>query len=64
VGEEDISDAIEAMYFAEFGDAEDQKELREVLLEYRDVFRPTTSIVRGPDFSIKLKHGGDIPRLN
>jgi hypothetical protein len=64
VGEEDISDAIEAMDFAEFGDAEDQKALREVLLEYRDVFRPTTSIVWGPDFSIKLQDGADIPRLN
>jgi hypothetical protein len=39
VGEEDIGDAIEAMSFAEFGDAEDQKALREVLLEYRDLFR-------------------------
>jgi hypothetical protein len=38
VGEEDIRDAIEAMDFAYFGDAEDQKALREVLLEYRDVF--------------------------
>jgi hypothetical protein len=38
VGEEDIRDAIEAMDFAEFGNAEDQKALREVLLEYRDVF--------------------------
>jgi hypothetical protein len=64
VGEEDISDAIEAIYFAEFGDAEDQRALQEVLLEYRDVFRPTTSIVRGPDFSIKLQDGTDIPRLN
>jgi hypothetical protein len=54
VGEEDISDAIEAMDFAEFGDAEDQKALREVLLEYRDVFRPTTSIVTDLDFSIKI----------
>jgi hypothetical protein len=64
VGEDDIRDVIEAMDFTEFGDAEDQKALREVLLEYRDVFRPTTSIVRGPDFSIKLRHGADIPRLN
>jgi hypothetical protein len=61
VGEEDIRDAIEAMDFAEFGDAEDQKALREVLLEYRDVFRPTTCIVRDPDFSIKLHDGADIP---
>jgi RNase H-like domain found in reverse transcriptase len=38
--------------------------LQEVLLEYRDVFRPTTSIVRGPDFSIKLRDGADIPRPN
>jgi hypothetical protein len=52
------------MDLTEFGDAEDQKALREVLLEYRDVFRPTTSIVRGPDFSIKLQDGADIPRLN
>jgi hypothetical protein len=64
VGEEDIRDAIKAMDFAEFGDAEDQKELREVLLGYRDVFRPTTSIARGPDFSIKIQDGADIPRLN
>jgi hypothetical protein len=64
VGEEYIRDAIEAMDFAEFGDAEDKKALREVLLEYRDVFRPTTSIMRGPDFSIKLQDGADIPRLN
>jgi RNase H-like domain found in reverse transcriptase/Reverse transcriptase (RNA-dependent DNA polymerase) len=42
------------MYFAECDEAEDQKALREVLLEYRDVFRPTTSIVRGSDFPIKL----------
>jgi hypothetical protein len=35
-----------------------------VLLEYRGVFRPTTSIVRGPYFSIKLQDGADIPRLN
>jgi hypothetical protein len=53
VGEEYIRDEIEAMDFAEFGDAEDQKALREVLLEYRDVFRPKSSILRGPDFSIK-----------
>jgi hypothetical protein len=64
VGEEDIRDAIGAMNFAEFGDEEDQKTLREVLLEYRDVPRPTTSIVRGPDFYIKLQDGADIPRLN
>jgi hypothetical protein len=64
VGEEDIRDAIGAMYFAEFGVAEDQKALREVLLEYRDVFRPTTSIVRGPDVSISIQDGDDIPRLN
>jgi hypothetical protein len=64
VGEEDIRDAIEAMDFAEFGDAEDQEALREVLLGYRDVFRPTTSIVRGPDFSIKQQDSADIPRLN
>jgi hypothetical protein len=64
VGEEDIIDAIEAMDFVEFFDAEDQKALREVLLQYRDVFRPTTSIVRGPDVSIKLQDGADIPRLN
>jgi hypothetical protein len=64
VGEVDIRDAIEAMDLTEFGDAEDQKALREVLLEYWDVFRPTTSIVRGPDFSIKLRDGADIPRLN
>jgi hypothetical protein len=64
VGEEDIRDAIEAMDFAEFGDAEDKKALREVLPEYRDVVRPTTSIVRGPDFSIKLQDCADIPRLN
>jgi hypothetical protein len=64
VGEDDITDAIEAMNFAEFGDAEDHKALREVLLEYRDVFRPTTSIVRGPEFSVKLRDGADIPRLN
>jgi hypothetical protein len=38
--------------------------LREVLLDYRDVFQPTASIVRGPDFSIKLQDGADIPRLN
>jgi hypothetical protein len=57
VGEADITEATEAMDYAEFGDAEDQKALREVLLEYRDVFRPTTSIVRGPDFSIKLQDG-------
>jgi hypothetical protein len=55
VGEEDNRDAIEAMDFAEFGDAEDQQALREVLLEYRDVFPPTTSIVRGPDFFIKIQ---------
>jgi hypothetical protein len=36
VGDED-RDAIEAMNFAEFGDAEDQKALQEVLLEYPDV---------------------------
>jgi hypothetical protein len=41
VCEEDIRDAIEAMNFAEFGDAEEQKALREVLLVYRDVFRQT-----------------------
>jgi hypothetical protein len=64
VGEDDIRDVIEAMDFIDFGDAEDQKALREVLLKYRDVFRPTTSIVRGPDFSIKLRDGADIPRLN
>jgi hypothetical protein len=64
VGEEDIRDAIDAMDFAEFGDPEDQKALREVLLEHRDVFRPTTSIMRGPDFYIKLQDGTDIPRLN
>jgi hypothetical protein len=64
VGEEDIRDAIEAMDFAEFGDAEDHKALQEVLLEYRDVFRPTMSIVRGPDFSIKIQDDADIPRLN
>jgi hypothetical protein len=64
VDEGDIRDAIEAMDFAEFGDAEDQKALREVLLEYRDVFQPTTSIVRGLDFSIRLQDGADIPRLN
>jgi hypothetical protein len=64
VGEDDIRDVIEAMDFTEFGDAEDQKALREVLLEHGDVFRPTTSIVRGPDFSIKLRDGADIPRLN
>jgi hypothetical protein len=64
VGEDDIRDVIEAMKFTEFGDAEDQKALREVLLEYRGVFRPTTSIVRGPDFSIKLRNGAGIPRLN
>jgi hypothetical protein len=64
VGEEDIRGAIEAMDFAEFGDAEDQKALREVLLGYRNVFRPTTSIVRRPDFAIKLQDGTDIPRLN
>jgi hypothetical protein len=64
VGEDDVRDVIEAMDFTEFGDAKDQKALREVLLEYRDVFRPTTSIVRGSDFSIKLRDGADIPRLN
>jgi hypothetical protein len=64
MGDEDIRDAIEAMNFVEFGDAEDQKLLRDVLLEYQDVFRPTTSIGRGPDFSIKLQDGADIPRLN
>jgi hypothetical protein len=64
VGEEDIRDAIEAMDFAEFGDAEDQKALRKVLLENRDLFRPSSSIVRGLDFSIKLQDGADIPRLN
>jgi hypothetical protein len=52
---------IEAMDFAEFGD---QKALREVLLEYRDVLQRTTSIVRGADFSIKLQDGAVIPRLN
>jgi hypothetical protein len=64
VGEEDIRDAIEAIDFAEFGDSEDQKALREVLLERRYVFRPTKSILRNPDFSIKLRDGADIPRLN
>jgi hypothetical protein len=64
VGEVDIRDAIEVMDLAEFGKAEDQKALREVLLENRDVFRPTTSIVRGPDYSIKLQDGANIPRLN
>jgi hypothetical protein len=64
VGEEDIRDAIGAMDFAEFGDAEDQKALREGLLEYRDGLRPTTSIVRGAYFSIKLQDGAKAPRLN
>jgi hypothetical protein len=64
VGEEDIRDAIESMDFAEFGDVVDKKALREVLLEHRDVFRPTTSIVRGPDISIKLQDSANIPRLN
>jgi hypothetical protein len=64
VGEEDIRDAIEAIDYAEFGNAEGQKALQEVLLERRDVFRSTTSIMRGPDFSIKLQDGADIPRLN
>jgi hypothetical protein len=35
-----------------------------VLLEYWDVIRPTTSIVRVPYFSIKLQDGADIPRFN
>jgi hypothetical protein len=60
----DIRDVKKAMDFAEVGDAEDQKALREVLLGYRDVLQPTTSIVRGADFSIKLQDGADIPRLN
>jgi hypothetical protein len=64
VGEEDIRDAKEAMNFDKFGDAEDLKALRKVLLEYRDVFRPTMSIVRDSDFSIKLQDGAYIPRLN
>jgi hypothetical protein len=64
VGEEHIRDAIEAMDVAEFGDAEDQRALREMLVEYRDLLRPTTSIVRGPDFSIKLRDVADIPQLN
>jgi hypothetical protein len=37
MGEVDIRTAIEAMNFAEFGGAEVQKVLREVLLEYREV---------------------------
>jgi hypothetical protein len=64
VGEEFIRDAIKAIDFAELGDAEYQKALREALLEYRDVFRPTTSIVRSLDFSILVQDGADIPRLN
>jgi hypothetical protein len=38
VSEEGIRDAIEAMDFAEFGDAEEKKALRVVLLGYRGVF--------------------------
>jgi hypothetical protein len=64
VGEVDIRDALETIDFAEFGDAEDQKALRKVLMEYRDVFRPTNSVMRGSDFSIKVRNGADIRRLN
>jgi hypothetical protein len=64
VGDEDIRDPIEAMNFAEFGNAEDQRALRKVLLVYRDDIRPTTSIVRGPGFSIKRQDSADILRLN
>jgi hypothetical protein len=53
VSEEDIKDTIKAMNFAAFGTSEDQKALREVLLEYREVFRPTKRSMRGPGFSIK-----------
>ena len=45
---EDVTAAIEGMDLSEFGDIEkDQEDLRNVLLEYMDVFSPTTETVPG-----------------
>jgi hypothetical protein len=64
MGEVDIRTAIEAINFAEFGGAEVQKVLREVLLEYLEVSGRTTSILSGPDFSFELQDGAGISWLN
>jgi hypothetical protein len=52
------------MAFPGFGEQSDQESLRRVLLDNWEVFRPTTEIVKGPDFSIKLQEGADVSRLN
>jgi hypothetical protein len=43
---------------------EDQKALRNVLLEYSEVFSPTTETVPGVQYKIILKPGADILSLN
>jgi hypothetical protein len=64
VEEADIRGAIEATDFPGFGEQSDQESLRRVLSDNWEVFRPTTAIVKGPDFSIKVQEGADVSRLN
>jgi hypothetical protein len=64
IADEDTREAIEALDLSEFGEAADQDAMRRVLLEYQDVFRPTTGVVPGAAFVIKLEEGADVSSLN
>jgi hypothetical protein len=62
--EEDLEDAILEFDLQEFGDEEEQKALRTLLLRYRDLFSAKTSTVPGFEFGLNVVEGADLTKLN
>jgi hypothetical protein len=62
--EEDLKDAICELDLQEFGDEEEQKALRTLLLRYRDLVSAKTSTVPGFEFGLDVVEGAYLTKLN
>jgi hypothetical protein len=60
----DTEDAIMNLNLEGFGEKDDQRNLRETLLEFIDVFHPNTGVVPEEEFHITLRSNADMSQLN
>jgi hypothetical protein len=62
---EDVTSAIDGMELSGFGDrVQDPEDLRAVLVEYSDVFSPTTETVPKVEYKILIKPNAELSNLN
>jgi hypothetical protein len=64
VHEADVPEAIAELDLSMFGEWEDQARLRDLLLEFQEVFIPSTATVSGFEFKLELSEGADVAKLN